>query len=226
MAEDDEISRREANMRTTLERIGLALRKSGGGYQVVDASTLQAVAGGQSPNGYSMSLKDAEDFAVMAFWAHGKAGRQEQLAQAIEVAGWDPDSPHPGLPEGAGFILSDSPLTEPEQRYVATETMGPRAKTVIETARLRERLLEKCEHLSGDEDFVLWISTRPSRELCGTCWEAAQEADERYCAFCDGPADDPVRDGMVGTKATDRLGVLFYLCSHCADRDRADRGSL
>jgi hypothetical protein len=225
MADDDEISR-EGNLRTALERIGLTLRKSGGGYQVVDAGTLRAVAGAQGPNGYSMSLKDAEDFAVMAFWAHGKAGRQEQLAQAIEVAGWDPDSSHPGLPEGTGLILSDSLPTEPRRRHVATDTMGPRAKVVMDTARLRERLLEKCEHLSGDEGFVFWVSTRPSRELCGACWQAAQEADERYCAFCDGPANDPSRDGMVATKATDRLGVVFYLCSHCADRDRADGGSL
>jgi hypothetical protein len=226
MAEDDEISSREANLRSVLGKVGLALRRSGGGYQVVDASTLKAVAGAQGPNGYSMSLKDAEDYAVMAFWAQGKAGRQEQLPRAVEIAGWDPTSPHRSLPEGTGIVLSDPPPPELQRRYLAVETNGPRAKTVLDTVTLREHLLEKCEHLSGDEDLVFWISTRPSRGLCGACWEAAQAADEQYCAFCDGPANDPAWDTAIGTKATNKLGVLFFLCSHCVDLDRADGGTL
>jgi len=128
MAEDDRSSEREANLRTVLGRFGLALRESGGGYQVVDASTMEAVAGAQGPNGYSMSLKDAEDFAVMAVWAYGKPGRREQLEEAIRTAGWDPASPHAGPPKGAAFVLSDPPPPEPQQRYVPVKTNGPQAE--------------------------------------------------------------------------------------------------
>jgi hypothetical protein len=224
MAEDDRTSEREANIRTVLGRIGLVLRESGGGYQVVDAGTLKAVAGAQSPGGYSMSLKDAEDFTFMAAWAHGKPGREEQLSQAIEMAGWNPNSPHAGLPEGAGFVLADSPPRESQWRYGSVETWGPRAKNVLNTPTLRAGLLEKCEHLSGDEDFSFWVSTQPSMLLCGSCYEAAQRADERRCAFCLEPVEVP-RDLEAATKATDKLGVHFYLCSHCVDLDRAAGGS-
>lgn len=216
MAEDDEISSREAILRAALGRIGLALHTSGGGYQVVDASTLKPVAGAKGPGGYSMSLKGAEDFTVMASWAHGNADRRGQLAQAVEMAGWDPDSPHPGLPDGTGIVLSDSLRPEPERRYETVETMGPRTKAMINAVALRERLLEKCEHLSGDEDFVFWISTQPARELRGACWQAAQQADEPYCAFCNGPADEPVRgwyDRHKGNRETRRCYLpVLPLC--------------
>lgn len=109
MAGDDDISSREGYVRKALAKMGLELRKSGGGYQIVDASTLKAVAGAQGPDGYSMSLGDIEDYTALAFWAHRKAERREQLAQAAKMAGWDPNSPHPGLPEGTGIVLSDSP---------------------------------------------------------------------------------------------------------------------
>jgi NAD dependent epimerase/dehydratase family enzyme len=112
MAENERTSEREANIRTVLGRIGLALRESGGGYQVVDASTLKAIAGSEGHGGYSMSLKDAEDFTLMATWAHGKPGREEQLRQGTEMAGWNPDSPHAGLPEGTGLVLSDPSPSE------------------------------------------------------------------------------------------------------------------
>jgi hypothetical protein len=221
MAEDDRISRREANLDTVLGRFGLALRKSGGGYQVVDAGTLKAVAGAQGPAGYSMSLEDAEDFGFMYVWAHRKAGRAEQVERAIKIAGWDPDSPHPGLPGGIGIVLSDSPPPEPQRRYVAVQTMGPRAKTVINTPTARAGLLEKCKHLSGDDDRVLWSSTRPSMQLCGPCWEASQMEDEQRCGFCASPVDAPARDYDMGMKVTDKLLVYCYLCSHCMDLDRA-----
>ena len=226
MAEDDRISRREANLHTVLGRFGLALRKSGGGYQVVDAGTLKAVAGAQGPDGYSMSLQDAEDFGFMAIWAHGKVGREEQLERAKKMAGWDPDSPHPGLPEGFGFVLSDSPPPESQPRYVSVQTTGPRNKTVINTPTVRAGLLEKCEHLSGDDDRVLWSSTRPSMQLCGPCWEASQMEDEQRCGFCASPVDAPERDYQMGVKVTDKLLVYFYLCSHCMDLDRAADRSL
>jgi len=89
----DEVRSREANCRTVLAKLGLAVRKSGGGYQVVRASTLEAVAGRQGPDGYSMSLDDVEGYAVMAVWAKGRADGPAQLAQAAKLAGWAPDAP-------------------------------------------------------------------------------------------------------------------------------------
>ena len=93
MAGADEIGSREAKCRTVLARLGLALHQSGGGYQVVGASTLEAVAGRQGRDGGSMSLNDVEGYAILAVWAEGRAGGQEQLRQAAVLAGWAPAAP-------------------------------------------------------------------------------------------------------------------------------------
>ena len=207
MAETDGIESREANCGAVLANHGLTLRKSRDGYQVVNASTGEAVAG-------PMSLDSVEFYAIMAVRGEGRPGGLAEAAQAAEMA--------ENLPGDFALVVSEIPA----RRTVAVETMGPRAKTVIDTPTLRAGLLEKCEHLSSDGDFGWWISARPSRLLCGSCSEASQRADERRCAFCDGPADDPRRDTMVGMTVTNELGVYFYLCSHCVSLDHAAGGSL
>jgi hypothetical protein len=209
MAEADEISSREASCRTVLARVGLGLRKSGGGYQVVNASTHEPVAGWQGPDGGSMSLSDVEDYAFMAVRTQGRAG--EML--------WPVDGPPKRLPEGVALAFQ-----KPQPSQWPETAIGPRAKNVENTPILRAGLLEKCEHLSGHENFTFWASTRPSRLLCGSCWYESQGDDPR-CAFCNGPADDPT-DAALAMKVTDELGVHFYLCSHCLDLDRADGASL
>ena len=96
MAGDADISSREASCRAALAKVGLALRQAGGGYQVVDASTQEAVAGQQGPDGYSMSLDEVEDYTVMRFWAKGRPDRTEQVKQVKEWSGWKPGSRRPG----------------------------------------------------------------------------------------------------------------------------------
>jgi hypothetical protein len=96
----------------------------------------------------------------------------------------------------------------------------------MNTPAFRAGLLEKCEHLSGDEDFSFWVSTQPSMLLCGSCYEASQTTDELRCAFCLEPVEVPEPDFEAGTKATDELAVLFYLSAHCVDLDRAAGGTI
>jgi hypothetical protein len=212
MSGADDISRREANCRTLLEGMGLALRKSGDGYQVVNAGTPEPAAGQQGLDEDPMSLREVEDLTALAlFWPKGRVGGRAQPYDSLDE----------GLPEGTMLLFQDPPRT-----YFRTAESGPRVKAVIDTPTLRETLLEKCEHLSGDENFSLWTSTRPSMLLCGACYKAAQTTDERRCAFCNEPVEVPERDFEVATKATDRLGVHFYLCSHCMDLDGADSSSV
>jgi len=83
---------------------------------------------------------------------------------------------------------------------------------VIDAVTLRLGLLEGCEHLSGDEDLVYWIATRPSMGICAFCWEAEQVTGEPRYGFCDAPADDPDQDMMYVAKVADELAVHISTC--------------
>jgi hypothetical protein len=101
---------------------------------------------------------------------------------------------------------------------------GPRAAAVIDAVALRLDLLDWCEHLSGGEGRLYWISTRPSRLLCAFCWQAAQVIGQPRCGFCDASADDPARDVMIVAKVAAELALHFYLCAECVQLDRSDAG--
>jgi hypothetical protein len=59
--------------------------------------------------------------------------------------------------------------------------MGPTGQAVVDGLLARVPGLEFCEH--DPDGFAMWIATRPSRLLCGFCYQAAQVlAENVVCA--------------------------------------------
>jgi hypothetical protein len=90
---------------------------------------------------------------------------------------------------------------------------GPHTERIFDKLLPRLDGLQCCEHRPGD--FTMWISTRPDRLLCSSCYWAAQQAPGIRCAACHGPAGDPDNDAVIVGKISEFIGAHVYLCRAC-----------
>jgi hypothetical protein len=99
--------------------------------------------------------------------------------------------------------------------------MGPRSMAVINDVMARLESIPRCPHPGvGEENFRFWVSWLPDGLLCGDCYMMAQEktADWDYgCAFCRSSVG--TRGERMTLKATDNVGMDFWVCEACINAD-------
>ena len=104
--------------------------------------------------------------------------------------------------------------------------LGPRGMAVINDVMDRLESFPRCPHPAGEENFRFWVSWLPDGLLCGRCFEELQEATadwDHRCAFCRSSVG--ARGTQIALKATDHVGMHFWMCETCMTADWPGRGS-